>query len=106
MLFLGMAKRVREEVSIHSRLKHPAILELITFFEDDNYVYLILELCEQGELASYLKQHNTPFSEQEARNILEQVVSGLLYLHSHGIMHRDLTLANLMLSRDFKESST
>ncbi len=72
MFILGMSKRVREEVSIHSRLKHPAILELFSFFEDDNYVYLILEFCEEGELASYLKRHCTPFSEAEARSIVEQ----------------------------------
>ena len=35
----------------------------------------------------------------------KQVVSGLLYLHGNGIMHRDLTLANLMLTREFKEGS-
>ena len=35
----------------------------------------------------------------------KQVVSGLLYLHGNGIMHRDLTLANLMLTRDFKGGS-
>lgn len=52
----GMVDRVRQEVSIHYRLKHPAILELYTFFEDDNYVYLILELCHNGELQNYLKK--------------------------------------------------
>jgi len=42
------------------------------------------------------------FEEAEARTIMEQVVSGLLYLHGHGIMHRDLTLANLLLTRDMR----
>jgi polo-like kinase 4 len=96
----GMSGRVRQEVAIQSRLKHPSILELLTFFEDENFVYLVLELCENGELARFLKNHNRVFSEEEARSIFEQVVSGTLYLHSHGIMHRDLTLANLMLTRD------
>lgn len=54
----GMAGRVRQEVAIHSRLKHPAILELYTFFEDANYVYLVLELCHNGELQRYFKNHN------------------------------------------------
>lgn len=53
----GMVARVREEVSIHYRLKHPSILELYTFFEDQNYVYLVLELCHNGELQQYLKKH-------------------------------------------------
>lgn len=54
----GMVNRVKQEVAIHSRLKHPSILELYTFFEDTNYVYLVLELCHNGELQQYLKKHN------------------------------------------------
>ncbi|KAI4459154.1 serine/threonine-protein kinase plk [Holotrichia oblita] len=53
----GMVSRVRQEVSIHYRLKHPSILELYTFFEDQNYVYLVLELCHNGELQQYLRKH-------------------------------------------------
>ena len=97
-----MNERVRQEVGIHARLKHPAIVELITFFEDASHVYLVLELCHNGELARYLKNTKLSFSEAETRIIMEQVVSGLVYLHSHAIMHRDLTLANLMLTRDMK----
>lgn len=55
----GMVGRVRQEVAIHSRLKHPAVLEVYTFFEDANYVYLILELCHNGELQRYLKMQNS-----------------------------------------------
>ena len=41
-----------------------------------------------------------------ARKIMSQVVKGLLYLHSHGILHRDLTLANLLLTEDMNVVST
>lgn len=94
----GMVNRVKQEVAIHSRLKHPAVLELYTFFEDSNYVYLVLELCHNGELQRYLKKHDRILSEDEASHILSQVVQGLLYLHSHKILHRDMTLSNLLLT--------
>lgn len=55
----GMVGRVKQEVEIHSRLKHPTILELYTCFEDANYVYLILELCHNGELQRFLKAQGT-----------------------------------------------
>nr|CAG4640740.1 EOG090X03P9 [Eulimnadia texana] len=99
----GMVSRVRQEVAIHSRLKHPSILELYTFLEDSDNVYLILELCENGELQRYLKSLGKPLSEdQAAREVLQQVVDGILYLHSHQILHRDLSLANLLLTKDMK----
>ena len=60
----GMTSRVRQEVSIHSRLKHPSILELYTFFEDTNYVYLVLELCHNGELQRYLKRKTIILTEE------------------------------------------
>ncbi|TMW51573.1 hypothetical protein DOY81_003360 [Sarcophaga bullata] len=97
----AMANRVRQEVEIHSRLKHPSVLELYTFFQDANYVYLVLELAQNGELQRYMKQvMRRPMTEPEAANILGQVVAGLLYLHSHQIMHRDISLTNLLLSHD------
>lgn len=56
----GMVNRVKQEVSIHSRLKHPSILELYECFEDINYVYLVLELCHNGELQKCLKEKVNP----------------------------------------------
>lgn len=101
MIQHGLANRVRREVEIHSRLKHPSILELYTCFEDANYVYLVLEICHNGELQTYIRQ-NGPVSENVARHYLKQLINGLLYLHSHNILHRDLTLANLLLTKDMK----
>ncbi|XP_014467426.1 PREDICTED: serine/threonine-protein kinase PLK4 [Dinoponera quadriceps] len=99
----GMVARVKQEVDIHSRLKHPAILELYTCFEDTNYVYLVLELCHNGELQRFLKdQGSKTLSEERAARIIRQVVQGLLYLHSHQILHRDMSLANLLLTKDMQ----
>ena len=55
------------EFYVACRLKHPAILELYSFFEDSNYVYLVLEMCHEGELYRYLKEHSQPFSEKQGR---------------------------------------
>ena len=60
-----MVTRVRNEVEIHSRLKHPAVLELYNYFEDANYVYLVVEMCHNGELNRYLKSTMTRLKENE-----------------------------------------
>lgn len=96
----GMIGRVRQEVIIHSRLKHPAILELYTFFEDAHYVYLVLELAHNGELAKHFKLGTRGLSEKAAADVFRQVLSGVLYLHAHNIIHRDLSLNNLLLTKD------
>ncbi|XP_041668843.1 serine/threonine-protein kinase PLK4 [Cheilinus undulatus] len=94
----GMVQRVTNEVEIQCRLKHPSILELYNYFEDSNYVYLVLEMCHNGEMSRYLKERKMPFTEDEARHFMHQIVKGMLYLHTHGILHRDLTLSNLLLT--------
>ncbi|KAG7161727.1 serine/threonine-protein kinase PLK4-like [Homarus americanus] len=93
----GLINRVRQEVTIHSRLCHPSILRLYTFFEDEQFVYLVLELCVKGELQKHLKDLRRVLTEDEAREYLGQIVAGMLYLHSQSIMHRDLTLSNILL---------
>lgn len=97
-----MGSRVQQEVAIHAKLKHPAILQLYTFFEDMSYVYLVLELAHNGELHRYLKSNSRQLTELETANIISQVVNGLLYLHSHNIIHRDMSLSNLLLTQDFQ----
>ncbi|NXD95168.1 PLK4 kinase, partial [Chaetorhynchus papuensis] len=97
---VGMVQRVQNEVKIHCQLKHPSILELYNYFEDSNYVYLILEMCHNGEMSRYIKNRKKPFSEDEARHFLHQIITGMLYLHSHGILHRDLTLSNILLTNN------
>lgn len=63
----GMVSRVRNEVEIHSRLKHPSVLELYNYFEDANYVYLVLEMCHNRELNRYLKVTQKRLTETEGR---------------------------------------
>ncbi|EDV21411.1 uncharacterized protein TRIADDRAFT_30306, partial [Trichoplax adhaerens] len=94
-----MIARVVKEVEIHCQLKHPSIVELYNYFEDSNYVYLIMELCEKGEFQHHLKAKGK-IAEDQARRFLAQIVKGLLYLHSHDIVHRDLSLSNLLLTND------
>ncbi|ESO03067.1 hypothetical protein HELRODRAFT_80994, partial [Helobdella robusta] len=95
----GMMKRVLQEVAIHSRLKHPSILEVYNYFEDAHYIYLILELCPHGDLNSKLKTLSCGFPEHEVRSYMQQIVDGIVYLQKHRILHRDLTLSNILISR-------
>lgn len=71
---------------------------MYNYFEDSHYVYLVLELCDNGELCRYLRTSGRKLSEEQVRRLFRQAVQGLMYLHSHNILHRDLTLANLLLT--------
>eukprot|EP01114_Cavostelium_apophysatum_P003755 TRINITY_DN13884_c0_g1_i1.p1 TRINITY_DN13884_c0_g1~~TRINITY_DN13884_c0_g1_i1.p1 ORF type:complete len:282 (+),score=75.13 TRINITY_DN13884_c0_g1_i1:214-1059(+) len=93
------ARRIRNEAEIHITLKHPSILGLYRYFEDQNYVYLVLEQCKQGEVFHLLKKKRR-FTESEAKRFFKQLVEGVQYLHSQRIVHRDLKLANLLLTDD------
>ncbi|KAJ3179610.1 Serine/threonine-protein kinase plk4 [Geranomyces variabilis] len=96
----NMTRRVANEVEVHWQLHHPSILELYNYFEDNSYVYLVMEICQNGELYQYIHHRKCPLTEPEARGVVAQVVRGLLYLHAHGIIHRDLKLSNLLLTEN------
>ena len=61
-----MLARVQEEIKIHSQVEHEFILKFYIHFEDDEYIYLVLELCCRGNLNSYLQARHT-LSESEGR---------------------------------------
>lgn len=91
--------RIASEVRLHWGLKHPSIVELFDFFEDDRFVYMVLELCGGGDLYRMLRVRGR-LREGEAAGYMGQLLAGLAYLHGRGIMHRDLKLSNLLLSQD------
>ena len=68
-------------------------------FEDDECIYMVLELCSGGDLYTYLKQEGH-LSENKTAQLGLQLVEGIQYLHSLGVLHRDLKLGNLLLSED------
>ncbi|XP_063934140.1 serine/threonine-protein kinase PLK4-like isoform X2 [Zophobas morio] len=90
-------RRIRDEALIHTRLEHPTILKVFESFEDRYYVYLILELCEM-ELEKLVRERNG-LSILESQRIFSEIVSGLHYLHHHKIAHRDLKMANILLTK-------
>ncbi|KAF3440541.1 hypothetical protein FNV43_RR18825 [Rhamnella rubrinervis] len=60
-------------------------------------IFLVLEFCAGGNLASYINQHGR-VEEQIVRRIMQQLGAGLEILHSHHIIHRDLKPENILLS--------
>ncbi len=59
--------------------------------------YLLLELCNGGDLSNFVKQRNGYLKEEEARIILRQIVKGIAAIKTKDVMHRDLKLPNIML---------
>jgi len=95
----GMTERVVAEVKLHWRLRHLNVVQLLEFFEDAHCVYMVMELCSGGDLYKLLRVRKK-FNEDEAKSLIAQILSGLSYLHSHGIIHRDLKLSNLLLTQE------
>ncbi|GAB4819634.1 hypothetical protein N2152v2_006680 [Parachlorella kessleri] len=92
-------KHTMREYQIHRNLQHPRIVSLLGIFEIDNNTFgTVLELCEGGDLDSYLKQHEA-LPEKEAKTIVAQVLAGLSYLQPHRIIHYDLKPANILFDR-------
>jgi polo-like kinase 4 len=63
----GIKARVLQEFDIHPRLVHPSILEVLAYFENKDYIYLVVELCTNGELQKYVRSH--PMSEEQGELI-------------------------------------
>lgn len=65
-------------------------------FESDAFIFLVFELCRQGELFDYLTSVVT-LSEKKSRYIMRQIFEGVDYIHSKNIVHRDLKPENILL---------
>ena len=93
---------VRREIMILKKLSHINIIKLFHSFQDPikDKIYLILEYC-LGDLQTLLDNSiNKLFSLFQAKHYFVQLIAGLEYIHSRGIVHKDIKPGNMLISAD------
>lgn len=92
---------ILKEIDILLSLKHKNIVYVKEYFEEGFRVYIIMEYLEGGELLEALmnKGEEGRYTEEDARIIFRQIIDGVKFMHKKGIVHRDLKLENLLLSK-------
>ncbi|CAE8619659.1 unnamed protein product [Polarella glacialis] len=84
---------------------HPNINKLSQRFEDQRYIYLVMELCSGGELCEGIVEADC-FTEHQAAILMRQVCSTLSYMHGRGVCHRDIKPEHYLFVRKGPLDST
>jgi len=91
---------LQNEVQVLKRIKHECVVQLYDIFETAQYLHLVMELCEGGELFEKLVSigggDGPKYTEDQCCKIIHQIARGVKYMHSHGIVHRDLKPENIL----------
>ncbi|CAD8169533.1 unnamed protein product [Paramecium pentaurelia] len=85
------------EIKLHKSLHHQNIVQFEDVFEDNDNVYILLELCQNQTLNELLKRRRR-ITQIEVQCYLKQLIGALKYIHSHRVLHRDLKLGNLFIN--------
>ncbi|CAI0461680.1 unnamed protein product [Linum tenue] len=106
MLLPVAVEDVKREVKILRQLAgHENVVHFINAFEDDSYVYIVMELCEGGELLDrILAKKDSRYSEKDAAVIVRQMLKVAAECHLHGLVHRDMKPENFLF-KSTKEDS-
>ncbi len=95
----GLLARFRREARVVARLDHPNIMPIYDFGEEDGVLYVVMPLMEGGTLRDRIVKHGA-CSLREAAPILYQVALALQEAHQHGLVHRDVKPANILMASD------
>ena len=95
-------KNFRRELQNLHNLKHPNIIHILDYLNNQSYNYIVLEYCNGGNLREYLQKYmeknNAPLNEFFIQKILRQIAPALEFMHSKNIIHRDIKLENILLN--------
>ncbi|KKF92623.1 Serine/threonine-protein kinase GIN4 [Ceratocystis platani] len=90
---------VEREVAILKLVQHPNIMKLYDIWENGEYIYLILELVNDGDLFTLITR-NGRLAEEAAISLFRQIMSAMTYCHYFKICHRDLKPENILVTHD------
>lgn len=91
-------KNIQSEIDIMKKVFHENIVKLYDIYQTTNNMYIVTELCQDGDLYRKL-QRKKRFSEADAKAYLKDIMNGAKYLHKNGITHRDLKPANILIKK-------
>lgn len=91
---------LKREVLLTRKLRHPSILAVYTFWEDEASCFLTMEFVSGKSLSDELAERGRPFTLKETLPWVRQLAEALDYAHSQGVLHRDIKPANILLSED------
>jgi serine/threonine protein kinase len=94
-----LRERFLKEARLAARLQHPNIVTIYDVGAHEDQPFIAMEFIA-GETLGQLVQRRAPLALSRRIALVEQVCVGLAYAHRHGIVHRDVKPANLMISRD------
>lgn len=89
--------RFKNEYEIMRKCKHPNLLRVYKYFEGD--ASYTMEYCE-GSIYDYVTRNNTKLSKLTRLNLLNQFLNGVGYIHAIGLLHRDLSYGNILITID------
>lgn len=97
-------ERARSEIETLKMCQHPNIMRLYDVFESADYLYLVLEHLNGGNLFHFLQEKGFLISEEMAYRYVKSVASAVQYMHTYGIIHRDIKPDNIVLTSLAEES--
>ena len=95
-------RRAWREIQILQNIRHPNIIKMYDYYYDKkkNNIYIFLEYCPRGSIKTFLGKGGY-LDEKYANRLMRQFISGLKYMFSLGIYHRDIKPDNLLLSNNY-----
>ncbi|KAJ4834288.1 hypothetical protein Tsubulata_028298 [Turnera subulata] len=98
MLRRGQVEHVRAERNLLAEVDSNCIVKLYCSFQDDEFLYLIMEYLPGGDVMTLLMRKDT-LTEDEARFYVGETVLAIESIHKHNYIHRDIKPDNLLLDR-------
>ena len=97
--FQHKMKKIQYETELMKRFNHKNITKILEVFNDEEYMLIIMEYINGGNLFSFVKKRRK-LSEKMAKFLFRQIILGIQHIHSKKVVHRDIKLENILIDFD------